>query len=84
MPKGNLGLRWMNSTMKKINESGSISHTMPELMYGINNKWMIHATTFMSNLNKSLDLEGASFYMKHKFINKDDVKKHFRMAGFGR
>jgi hypothetical protein len=84
MPKGNLGLRWMNSTMKKINESANVSHSMPELMYGINNKWMIHTTAFMSNLNKPLDFEGASFYLKHKFINQDDIKKHFRMAGFGR
>jgi hypothetical protein len=57
---------------------------MPELMYGINNKWMVHASSFLSNRNNSLVVEGGSFYVKHKFLNIDDVQKHFRMASFAR
>jgi hypothetical protein len=84
MPKGNLGIRLMNSVMKETIGAGYNTHLMPELMYGISNKWMIHAASFLSNRNNSLATEGGSLYVKHKFLNKDDVKKHFRMAAFGR
>lgn len=84
MAKGNLGIRFMNSVMKETFGKGYNTHLMPELMYGINNKWMVHASTFVSNRNNSLVTEGGSFYVKHKFLNIDDVQKHFRMAAFGR
>ena len=57
---------------------------MPELMYGINNKFMIHATSFLSNRNRSLVSEGGSLYFKYKFFNNDDVQRHFRVATYGR
>lgn len=84
MAKGNLGIRLMNSVMKEKEGNGYNTHLMPELMYGINNKWMVHAASFISNRNSTLVSEGGSFYVKHKFLNNDDVQKHFRMAAFGR
>lgn len=84
MAKGNLGFRMMNSVMKEIVGNGNNTHFMPEVMYGINSKWMIHAASFISNRNNSYVAEGGSFYVKHKFLNSDDVQKHFRMAAFAR
>ncbi len=84
MPKGNLGIRAMNSLMREKVEDGFNYHLMPELMYGISDKWMVHASTFLSNRNSSLVSEGASFYVKYKFLNRDEVQRHFRMALFSR
>jgi hypothetical protein len=84
MAKGNLGLRLMASSMKEAVGSEYNNHLMPELMYGVNNKLMVHLAAFISNRNTSFVTEGGSLYAKYKFLNNDDVQSHFRMAAFGR
>jgi hypothetical protein len=57
---------------------------MPEVMFGIDKRWMIHAGLNVSNMyNDDLRWEAARFYAKYRFLSKDDVHKHFRMAAFG-
>jgi hypothetical protein len=77
MPKGNLGIRAMNSLMKENIGSGYNFHMMPELMYGINDKFMVHASSFLSNRNSLLVSEGGSVYVKYKFLNRDEVQSTF-------
>ena len=84
MATNNLGVRLMSSAMYKNDNSGINFHLMPELMYGINNKIMVHSAAFISNRNGNLIGEGGSFYAKYKFINNDVVQKHFRVATYGR
>jgi hypothetical protein len=84
MAKGNLGIRIMTFAMKEKIGNGYTTHVMPELMYGIDNKWMVHATGFISDRNTSFITEGGSLYTKFKFLNLDQVQKHFRMATFFR
>ena len=84
MATNNLGIRLAASAMNKKDGSGLNFHLMPELMYGINNKFMIHATSFLSNRSRSLVSEGGSLYFKYKFFNNDDVQRHFRVAAYGR
>lgn len=84
MPAKSLGIRDMNALM--FEKDGTINyHNMPELMWGINNKWMVHAQGFISNRRDgSFETEGGSVYAKYRFFSKDALKRHFRMALYGR
>src|SRR6187549_2041463 len=55
----------------------------PEVMFGINKKWMLHAGLTFSNMYESFFYyESARVYAKYRFLSNDDVHKHFRMAAF--
>ena len=55
----------------------------PEVMFGINKKWMLHAALTFSNMYESFFYyESARVYAKYRFLSNDDVHKHFRMAAF--
>lgn len=57
---------------------------MPEVMFGLDKKWMVHAGLNFSNMHEEqLIWEGARFYGKYRFLSNDQVHKHFRMAAFG-
>lgn len=57
-------------------------HT-PEVMLGINKKWMVHASLSFSDMHEPyFYYESARLYAKYRFLSKDDIHKHFRMAGF--
>ena len=84
MPTGAIGLRVAQSLMKERFKEGNNYHIMPEIMWGANKNLMVHAATFISNRNKDLVTEGGSFYAKYRFLSKDDIHRHFRMAAFGR
>ena len=84
MPAKSVGIRTMNmfgteGSNKKLNY-----HLMPEIMVGVNNKFMFHLQGFLSNVNNSFNAEGGSIYAKYRFLSKDDVHQHFRMALFGK
>jgi hypothetical protein len=56
----------------------------PELMFGISKKIMIHtAVTFADMHTTNFRWESVYLYGKYRFLSKDDVHKHFRMAVFG-
>jgi len=59
-------------------------HLVPELMWGVSKKIMIHAEGFLSNRNGRFFLEGAGIYAKYRFYSEDEVHSHFRIAAFGR
>ena len=84
MPGRSLGIRDMNAFM--FEKDGKLNyHNMPELMWGINKKWMVHLQGFISNRQEGgLKTEGGSFYAKYRFLSKDDIQSHFRMAAYGR
>lgn len=84
MPAKSLGIRDMNAFM--FEKNGRLNyHNMPELMWGINKKWMVHVQGFISNRQEGgLQAEGASFYAKYRFLSKDAIQSHFRMAAYGR
>lgn len=84
MPAGSIGIRTMNSFM--FNKSNNLNyHLMPEIMWGINQKWMVHLQSFQSNrATPGLKVEGGSFYVKYWFYSNDDIHKHFRLASYSR
>ena len=84
MAAKSIGFRAMNSFMNELDGSGINYHLMPEVMWGINKKWMVHAQGFISNRNTKLVTEGGSLYAKYRFLSNDDVHSHFRMATYAR
>jgi hypothetical protein len=58
---------------------------VPELMWGVNKKIMLHAgVSFSDMLTPSFSWEAVYLYAKYRFLSVDDVHKHFRMAVFGK
>jgi hypothetical protein len=55
----------------------------PELMFGVNSKWMLHASgTFSDFYSPVVRWESVKGYAKYRFYSNDDVHRHFRMAAF--
>ncbi|MEY3189142.1 MAG: hypothetical protein RIT41_1677 [Bacteroidota bacterium] len=84
MPAKSLGFRDMNGFF--LEKDGKLNyHNMPELMWGINKKWMVHAQGFISNRQEGgFETEGGSLYAKYRFFSEDAKQSHFRMALFAR
>jgi len=83
MPANSLGLRVTNRFFKMESEGVTGMRIEPELMWGISKKLMVHVAGLASNLMQpSIEWEGASIYAKYRFLSKDDVHSHFRMAAY--
>ncbi|MFA9190890.1 hypothetical protein AAGV28_05840 [Flavobacterium sp. FZUC8N2.13] len=83
MPTSSIGVRDMSLFAFKKTD-GYNYHNMPEIMWGVNKDWMIHASAFLSNRQGDLMLEGGSLYAKYRFFSVDDFHSHFRLAAYGR
>lgn len=81
---GSIGIRVDNAVMDELNTSKINYHLIPEIEVGISKTFMVSVNTFFSNRNEVFRGEGGSLYAKYRFLSKDAVQKHFRMAGFGR
>jgi hypothetical protein len=56
----------------------------PEIMLGFSKKWMVHGNLTLSDMHQTgFIFESAKIYAKYRFLSKDEVHKHFRMAVFG-
>lgn len=84
MPARSTGLRLTNWMMNEVNANIINYHLIPEVMWGVSRDIMIHAEGFISNRNAGLSWEGAALYGKYRFLSRDDVYRHFRMAAFAR
>ncbi len=84
MPSGSVAVRIANDFMIEKNDAFNY-HIIPEVMWGVNAKWMLHLQSYFSNrTNKTLQSEGGSFYAKYRLFSIDDIHSHFRLAAFGR
>ena len=81
---GSIGFRLDNSIMDQLETDKINYHLIPEIMLGISKKLMVTGAIFFSNRSEVFKAEGGSIYAKYRFLSKDDVQKHFRMAGYGR
>ncbi len=84
MATGSIGFRANNYFMQIDSTKKTSYHLMPEIMVGVTKKFMAHIALISSNRKNSLEVEGVTLYGKYKFLSKDEVHKHFRMATFGR
>src|SRR6185312_15955568 len=83
MAAKSIGLRINNYILGETNHSKTDYHLIPEIMFGVSKKVMIHGDVFFSNRTQGFNAEGGSGYIKYRFLSNDDVQKHFRMAAFG-
>lgn len=84
VPRNALVLRGMNSFFQRTADQTISYHFMPELEYGVSRKVMLIANGFISNEGNKLTLEGGSILAQYRFLSKDEAKRHFRMALWGR
>jgi hypothetical protein len=67
------------------NEKFNVYRIDPEIMFGVSKHLMVHINAFASNMFQgNLKAEGASLYAKYRFLSKDDIHAHFRMAAYGK
>lgn len=78
-----ISLRVDNLVMDEIGTSKINYHLIPEIAVGLSQKLMIRASTFFSNRSEQFKNEGGSLYAKYRFLSKDAMQRHFRMAIFG-
>ena len=65
---------WHNSPMQRV---------IPEFMFGLSKKWMVHAGASFGNMHtNSFGWESVSTYIKYRFLSKEEIHEHFRMAAF--
>lgn len=56
---------------------------IPEVMFGISKNWMLHvAGGFSDYYSSRVRPESLKGYLKWRFLSKDEVHRHFRMAAF--
>ena len=56
---------------------------VPEIMFGLSKNWMLHIGTSLSDYYSTrVRPESIKGYLKWRFLSKDGVHKHFRMATF--
>ena len=67
MPTGAIGVR--QASMLTWNKQGETNfHAMPEVMWGVNKNWMVHATAFLNTTQDQFKLQGGSVYAKYRFF----------------
>jgi len=84
MPAKSLSVKLTDHVVTNDNIYNRISHRfMPQLMFGINKKLMLHAGATFANMHTpDFKYESVNFYAKYRFLSKDELHKHFRMAVF--
>lgn len=56
---------------------------MPQIMFGVSKKFMVHLGMTIGNMHTSKYLyESFNVYAKYRFLSNDEIHKHFRMAVF--
>ncbi len=85
MATGSIGVRLTNKLFR-MEHDGSYSYRLePEIMFGVSKNLMLHTNLYASNMfQNSFRFEGAGIYAKYRFLSRDDVHTHFRMAAFGK
>jgi hypothetical protein len=84
MPARSVGIRVGNWLMSEGQRGHTEYHLLPEIMWGVNKKLMLHVEGYLSNSSGVFKAEGAGLYAKYRFYSKDEVYRHFRLAAFGR
>lgn len=84
MPAHSISIKLTDHFVIKDNIYSRFSQRiMPQIMFGISKKVMIHIGGTIGNMHTpDFRYESVSFYAKYRFLSNDDIHKHFRMAVF--
>lgn len=84
MPARSLGIRLTNNLLDEKHLGQTTYQFLPELMWGVNKNLMLHVEGIANNSGTPFSLVGAGVYAKYRFLSKDEVHHHFRLAAFAR
>lgn len=86
MAAKSLGLRLNTKVFKMTHDNKFSSYRLdPQIMIGISKNLMVHLNGYASDMFQSnLKVEGASLYAKYRFLSRDDIHSHFRLAAYGK
>ena len=84
MPARSVSVRIRGEYMKAQPwHTRSMQRIMPELMFGVNKKLMLHVNASFGNMHtNSFTWESVGTYLKYRFYSRDEIHQHFRMAAF--
>jgi hypothetical protein len=85
MPANSMGIRLTNKFYNMKFEGHTGMRFEPEVMFGINKNLMVHGIGYLSNnMQEDIRFEGGSIYAKYRFLSRDDLHSHFRMAAYAK
>jgi hypothetical protein len=85
MPAHSLSTKLSANYIGKLqgNQNRFMQRYTPELMFGISRKWMFHLSGTFANMHTTnFRWESVYLYGKYRFVSKDELHSHFRMAAF--
>lgn len=83
MPSKSISVKLGTMYGKGVHRSSTLQRYVPEVMFGLNKNWMVHASLGFSNMHENyFYYEFAKIYAKYRFLSIDELHKHFRMAAF--
>lgn len=84
VPAHSLSLKFTDHLVSSDNIYKRLSQRfMPQVSVGVNRKLMLRGGITVSNMHTTAyKYESFNLYAKYRFLSKDDVHKHFRMAAF--
>ncbi len=84
MPARSISVKLTNHFVTADKIYGRFSHRiMPQVMIGVSKKLMMHVGGTIANMHTpDFRYESVNLYAKYRFLSKDDLHKHFRMAVF--
>ena len=86
MPAHSLGIKFSaNYNTDKAYTDHITQRYVPEVMWGLNKKTMLHVGASFADMHtRRFGWEAVYVYGKYRFLSLDDVHKHFRMAVFAK
>lgn len=85
MPANSMGIRLTNKFFNMKFEGNTGMRFEPEVMFGISKNLMVHGIGYLSNnMQEDIRFEGGGIYAKYRFLSKDDLHSHFRMAAYAK
>jgi hypothetical protein len=84
IPAHSISVKLTDHFVTNDNIYSRFSHrVMPQVMFGISKKVMITVSGTLGNMHTpDFRYESVNLYAKYRFLSKDDLHKHFRMAVF--
>jgi hypothetical protein len=83
MPSKSISVKLGAMYGKGVHRSTVLQRYTPEVMFGLNKNWMMHASLGFSDMHETyFYYESAKIYAKYRFLSIDEIHKHFRMAAF--
>ena len=83
-PAHSLSAKISHQLAGRNSANGRVSHrVVPEVYIGVSKNLMLRASAGFANMHTTdFRFESLGFYAKYRFLSKDELHRHFRMAAF--